>query len=249
MVYSSLSLCSPSSTVKELNLVRKSDDHNSCLRWWELISMRDRCWWTDEWWWSRRINLQISKQLLVNKSDQWKDGWMDKLDGSRSEWLIELMMKWMNACCSMHGDRRNVQLTKDAWTIDRSNERHDRRHRQRHTRPTATLSVVVLCGFRTRFTSSWSFCTCLSGWNRRQTRDSCESTHDEQNEFRHNRTINWHRVIRQPMEVSWKTMCSLAHIRAFSTGAALCQVLEITNQVLHAAKAVGLCSYQPQNCI
>ena len=152
MVYSSLSLCSPSSTVKELNLVRKSDDHNSCLRWWELISMRDRCWWTDEWWWSRRVNLQISKQLLVNKSDQWKDGWMDKLDGSRSEWLIELMMKWMNACCSMHGDRRNVQLTKESWTIDRSNERHDRR--QRHARPTATLSVVVLCGFRTRFTSS-----------------------------------------------------------------------------------------------
>ena len=116
------------------------------------------------------VNLKISKQWLVNKSDQWKDGWMDKLDGSRSEWLIELMMKWMNACCSMHGDRRNVQLTKDAWTIDRSNERHDRRHRQRHTRPTATLSVVVLCGFRTRFTSSRLY---LSEWMESAT-NSCQ---------------------------------------------------------------------------
>ena len=210
--------------------------------------MRDRCWWTDEWWWSRRINLQISKQLLVNKSDQWKDGWMDKLDGSRSEWLLELMMKWMNACCSMHGDRRNVQLTKRS--IEAMNGTivvidNDTRDQQQ------LCPLSFYADFERD--SRPVVCTCLSGWNRPQTRDSCESTHDEQNEFRHNRTINWHRVIRQPMEVSWKTMCSLAHIRAFSTGAALCQVLEITNKVICAkavgAKAVGLCSYRPQNCI
>ena len=65
MVYSSISSCSPSSTVKELNLVRKSDDHNSCFQWRELIERSVMMEEVNEGDDSGRDNLQNSKLFNI----------------------------------------------------------------------------------------------------------------------------------------------------------------------------------------